>query len=43
MNRFLGLYCANKNAWIISEICKKWLMSWDVKLTMKIEENTTGT
>jgi hypothetical protein len=24
------LYHANKNAWMISEIFKKWLISWDV-------------
>jgi hypothetical protein len=25
-------YCANKNAWMTSEIFKKWLMRWNVEL-----------
>ncbi|XP_067126959.1 tigger transposable element-derived protein 6-like [Centruroides vittatus] len=29
------LYCANKNAWMTSEIFKKWLISWDVELEQK--------
>jgi hypothetical protein len=28
MDSLPGLYCANKNAWMTSEIFKKWLMSW---------------
>jgi hypothetical protein len=26
------LYHANKNAWMTSEVFKKWLMSWDMEL-----------
>jgi hypothetical protein len=29
------LFYANKNAWMICEIYKKWLMSWDVELQRK--------
>jgi hypothetical protein len=29
------LYYANKNAWMTSEMKKKWLMSWDMELQRK--------
>jgi hypothetical protein len=35
MDHLPVLYYANKNLWMTSEIAKKWLMSWDVKLQWK--------
>jgi hypothetical protein len=35
MDSFPVLYYANKNAWMTSEIFKKWLMNLDVKLQCK--------
>jgi hypothetical protein len=32
------LYYANKNAWMTSEIFKKWLLSWDVELQSKLRK-----
>jgi hypothetical protein len=31
-------YYANKNAWMTSEIFKKWLMRWDVELQRKLRK-----
>jgi hypothetical protein len=38
MNSLPFLYYANKNAWMISEIFKKWLVSWDMELQLKLRK-----